>query len=1082
MKTVNTNTTGRFNVAKTTQEKNLGAIVSYMRDAVALTEMAGQLFDLSGNVIKPTGILDPVESFLAWGALGRWAKSAKTRPVWKDHSVASLVGLYASSVEAGTIVPSDSVKGLLELYKSSGEGLLTQALAKKHVAVPGVFDCQTYASIAGSRLKLRYLSQFKTPHRAARITGGKLTQSVVMIDKDTFSPKGLEMLSRVVVTYAESGVRQQYWNASTKSGLAPVTYRLNPNCAYIDPMSVHLLATLAGMEEGTMQARPGVHFGIELNNKGLMPKSPMTDPAYTGSVGITKGGAVRAGYALEMSNHSGWFEIRDGQVFSTEKAMHKAVARVLKLSVEDIVKDSVTLRDIFLVDGVVSGDPEPVLQALSTGVVWVQADTLIAEGQVRLVSPAHKLGLKGTLGPVAFISPDLEKRGIGLMSYGSAKAKGYGVKAMGLTKTQLETVILGESLILEGYMVSEVTCQVTNRFTVNEYRPASLETLVLDYADAHGILAQKALDAASKEDDVRTSSILLAKVKAKAAELGCGIPEALQVLEAEGVVKSKGIQTTWTATEFDVLASFHGYSKACEVVDDLLESPANKAKPQELKSVSDFICNAPVDESKVIRWSIEQVCQMAVVAAQEAGVSIGVLTSGAPSRAFLVNFVDLLYGVNEAKPEVNYVIIQGQAWDSEKSQFYYTECKLPVGKWLEGQTFKTSVFLENVVTSGFLSRLLPCLAFAAEVLAADDRRQPTPAQYGAVLRSIELEVEANICGKEVGRLNSRGSYHVLSVAPWAKAMHEVYAPNAGKFGKGNAIMVKHPVIFSESHAGCEVVSQYQFYKGLVADSLSEEKLNKLIKALGNTAFIHMDALLALENDADGDTIRLTWHKNTSLPMFQARPYQEGEATRQFHLAYREGERNFLGAGESATELKPVDLSTLAEACEAEAKGKDLVSQYTTGLQLFMQNYGGAAPKVEAYTDKVLVLGLFVQELAMNSIKHKTSNGKTAADWFFAKLPEEGVKQHANAAVDAYVAFVTKMECDARVCTRDFGMQLFWELHTARSAGRPAHVVAMSKDRTAQDVLKGSVKGVGLDLTVGGSMMNYIMGKGLSMAI
>lgn len=1087
------NVQGRFSVAKTAKEANRLAIIRFMGDAIQLATIGQHIVNLSNLDRKGrygyTGKMNNEESFLVAGALTKWFAKQESTQVFKSYGVVALLEMYMEKVNSGDI---SLEKGNLdlripELYSVYAEKALPFFVGLKQGKAQPAMNAskmQTYVHVMGSALTVRYLSKGEVANRVAVVTNGLVKEAEVVITAETFSDKGLQRLAQVVVSKG-NGQYGQFWTEGTKSIAAPRTYEIMGDAGWMPAMDVLVLSTLAKMDVGTLEARPGTHFGVALTEDGVAAVSPLKGKAYEGCFGVTKSKNILLGYANSFKQSESWLYVNEeGNLVTSEKVLSKAVARILKLDVSEIVKNQTRLNNLFLVTGVPAGNPEPVVRALCTGVIWTLADDLIRNGQQRVVSDASRLGLKGTLAPIAFISPDLEKRNIGLVGFGSAKAGAYGIKTMGLTKTQIQTVVLGEEVTLEGYMVEEVIVRATNFYSVNEYQPASIETLAASWAESAGVNLDKVLDKVAQDKATEEGSVFLASVKAYAKENGVGIPQALELMEEEGIIARKGDRTTFTSTEFDVLAVHYGWDKAIELVDELIDSPLNKNKGAEMNWMLDLVENRPLKEDRIIRWNIEQVAEMAVVACKMAGVSPSNLGSKAPNRSMLVNFVDMLYGVNEAKPNLDYVVIQGELIETVEDDYGNTteafvaeEVAIPVGKFLEGSTFKSSVFLESVVMSGFLTRLLPALTFATNVLAKEDGRLPTRKQYASVMRSLANEVEANICGKDLGRLKATGCYHVLSVAPWADALDVVYAPNAGRFGRdGSEVFItKHPVVMQDSHTAATLTTNREFFKGLVQDSLTDERLDLVLKALGNTVFVHPDMLLAVQNDSDGDTVRLTTHK-TCFEHFKANGYKpESNVISEFHKAYRESERELFGKDEKTGKEMEVNAKELLEACLQEGEGKDLVSKYTAGMQRFMQAFGGKEPKVKHYREKVIVLGLFVQELAMNAIKHKVHNGITAAEWFYAPLPreKEDIKAHVEAAMESYVAFMTSVGADA--LTLRFGEELFWELHRARAGVRPSHITALSKDRIGLEVEDTSIKGLGINLGTG-SVMDYIVAK------
>lgn len=221
-------------------------------------------------------------------------------------------------------------------------------------------------------------------------------------------------------------------------------------------------------------------------------------------------------------------------------------------------------------------------------------------------------------------------------------------------------------------------------------------------------------------------------------------------------------------------------------------------------------------------------------------------------------------------------------------------------------------------------------------------------------------------------------------------------------------------------------------------------------------------------------VRLTWHDNATLPLFEGRVLKEDYLTFKFHNKYWNDERGFQGKAEKQGE-NYFSRDELLKACQAERVGKDNVARYTSIMQRFSQVYGGG--KVNNYQEKLTVLGMWIQEFAMNTIKHTTLGKVPVSEIFYAFYEEDAFDDALKSALEAFAEFAK--EYDIKV-SEDFAKELFLEVQAVLSTPRTAVIMAMSRNRSARVCMDASLRGVGLSIDLNsGSIMDHIMYRFLS---
>lgn len=1094
--------TGRVVILKTTKESNRENVLRFLKDSAELAVIARATVNCykaykEGTANNSTPF-NRAEAGLIARALKVW---------WSSHrsvAIRNLIDQHAELVACGKI---SHEKGNLderivkadEHYRRSVLPVFTFLESEKVQ-----FDNQhgLFVRVCGSYIALKYLTRGKNNRWADLV--GRFNLDAVPLDlkltAEDFTGKGIGYLNRVLFKLGD-----RIYQYKDKVNVTSVASDFTFGLSYL---AAKMLLSLTTFNPQTMDVSKTMHFGAS-----LAPKVVRGRDGYTRSVnvlkamapwyllpqadwGVTNSGKLSEGYSEVLEYVDGWLEANPS-LPGTYKSLDdpsKTVARIEKLCKKSTFRNTITLNDMFIVNEVLEGDPKLVIDALCTGVIYLPAEQLTTFGQCRVVSEANKLGLKGTFSSIGFISRDMEKKGLGLLSFGSAKSNAFGIKATNAQPEELKTTFnqLGEDgvvrqvpMTLKGFFVEAVDVVVTNHYMIQQFMPTCLVTVLNSFAEAN----DKALDKVVEhfESDIDENEPFVDMVRSRAEEKGVKLADALVELEAEGAIKRKPAVTTWTPTEFDTMATYLNRDLVEKFINELVRNRLNKDKFEEYKILKDFLDGSGFDPNEVVHHTVGQVVDIVLKAMELSGVSLNVLKSKAPSRAFLVHLVDGLYGVVEEQPQAKYIVIT-----SPDGNYV----AIPTGRYFEGATFDSSVFLSSVVASGFISLMLPYLELATA--AAMDNRN-LPEIQNNVVSNLSNMLESNLLGKDMGRLNSAGGYYVLSIAPWATAKHDIYLPNTRTFGDKEVVVVtKHPAVFKESHAGAVVHNDRELFANLVGDSMSPEMLTDVLTALGNTAFCHPDMLLSLQNDSDGDLVRLTKHK-TKLPLFGAIVYDKAHVLNKFHLDYAEGERGFLGKGSKSPELKEViTKEQLLAGCEAGKKGKDGVAIYTANAQRFAQTFG-SNPNVERYADKMAILLSWVQMYAMNNIKHNgikegvskrdafDFSGMDVAALYYMRKPVEVTdelsgrwfKAHKDASIKAFMEFVSENGMDE---DEAFADSLFQEVRFVLAQERTTAVIAISRNRSALEVSENPLRGAGLVLnTKTGSLMDYliasVLGKG-----
>lgn len=1099
--------TGRVIVQKSEPHMNRDKLVRFLKDA---TDLAGVLSAVAkkedGKVVVSTNFLNDGEAIIVLKSLVDWWVDPKT------IKARELANRFNRAVKEGRLVAKEGttdgkilvamqefIAKVLPLWKELAEPKRGKLFTPRN----GV-----YAKTTGSQVVMTWTATGDNRWSAmANKLNMKGQPTRVMLDASTFKRDGMvSVLNKVVFQLKKDGPRLQYRDViGYQSSAFPFTVR-------VDFATALILLSLSGINLNTMAATESLHYGVQAQHKkdkdtgewsttlkGVSPFTLVPEVRW----GVTQGKNVLEGYAAEFREVAGWLIHRDytkpeglmtmsfeaqqlvadmsWQMASIE-APSKIVARINKLCKGLDENNQVTLENIFVVNEVLEGDKGLVEAAFGTGVIYVPHKTLAQYGQCRVVSEAKDLGLKGTFSSVAFLSQDLEKRGVTVLSFGSAKGNAFGIEQTearaDVIETSFQTIEMnGEEMVLvqnpvklAGFWLQELTVVATNQYLIQSYMPSCTSSVVNSWAEATGQSADKALAAL---DIYKDNPMFVKMVKDFSLESGLSVGKALKKLEEEGMVKEKSKTTTLTPTEFDTMATFLPHLQVKALINDLVKDKLNAKKKGEYQIIQDFLNGATPSNEDAIVHSMEEVFELAYACMLEHEQGLSVFKTKTPNRNFLVSLVNGLYKMVEDRPTAKYMVFH-----SPDGNYV----AIPTGKFFEGQTFESSAYLSNVVTNGFLSHMLPYLQFGVGQKVARPAERISMGVLCQTVQNLANLLESNLLGKDVGRLNAKGGYFVLSVAPWFKDnLYTVFAPSAEKFKKGSngsvAMVTKHPAIFWESHCGAVINSDRAVYKLLVGDSMTSEQLDEVLESLGNTAFCHPDMLFALQNDSDGDLVRLTWH-GVNLPLFEGKVLKDDYVLSKFHQKYKNGELSFLGKGTKPYAYTIVTQQDLYEGCLADPAGKQGVSMFTSYSQRFAQMFGFTMAK-EDYFKMQAFMGMWIQEFAMNTMKHKSKGDQKGnvdiAEVFYRKTPPKAeaswLKDLRKEALEVFRNF--EKEYGVPEQSEEFILNFFDKVREMLCDERSVAVTAMSRDRDVTEVDKESLRGAGFYPNPNASMMEYL---------
>lgn len=817
-----------------------------------------------------------------------------------------------------------------------------------------------------------------------------------------------------------------------------------------------------------------------------------------------------AGVSNRLQTVKYWLENVNGVPMSTESA-NKLAARIDKLAkalVMSIYGGEVGNKYQFGQTVCVTEwvkATEKAKSALSTGVYWCSMEDYRTVGAVRMTSSTLEGGLKATDAPVGLISKSLHNDGMGLVSFGSIKAGWNGLNEMlGGDAKSVEQVVtfdmMGEDVTAKVVVLPKLPSLITNWFSIQMYKPADQDKLNADAAALLGRDVEKVLIKSSliEQDDNFVNFIL-----AYCADKKLYLAEALRRLEEEGTIVRKPFTCEVTPTEFDIMALSHGKEKAREYMLNLIKSRLNEGKEKQMAMAKTFLTNQ-VDTSLVYTYA--QVVEMFYEATKplcvdgrvlSAGTTVSALCGGAPNRAALVRFVDMLYGVQgKACPE-DYIVIVDKVGGEQS-------VVIPTGKFFEGQTFKSNANMGAIVASGFLDKLRKYLKFGAEVLESAEtmygkKAVLTEQMALQFIDNVNNELESALFGKSLGKLKASGNYFVLGIAPWFTLIDQVHLPNLSRYAKGTeakAVGIKTPLWTLEAHAQFNVQDMRNYVVAL--GIFTEEEIEDFLFLSECVCYIHPMNALALQNDSDGDLYRLTFHKGFTLPKFSARVLKNTYAFKHFFQSYLIKEMAYANKASEAKELVALEggWDAVAEGSLQAYTGKKNVASYTSMFFRYMQAFQRQLEtNHDLYVFKADLLATWIQVFAMNTIKHTAGSVSIANKFYgYPEYPENATDDQKKAidakyrkeAIAMLVETLTATgKDDAYHLSADFTVadrgleaiagELYDEVRIVMAAGYCDAALLLTRDRSPKDCGEKSVLGTFDSLEIKGpSLLNEML--------
>lgn len=796
---------------------------------------------------------------------------------------------------------------------------------------------------------------------------GVFSQHTFVITSDTFYKNYREYVTRVLLI--QSDCLRQYRDPHVPA--SPINEVTRP----LSFFTALYMMKVASVDTKTLEAHPDNHVFIGVDRGRGFKASSIAVVKNWGIerfFGPSSPDLIGHGILRANRSYAGFAEWTGKGYKSFEKTANKIVARTSKL-VKDTKHQMVLPRVLVVVDCLKN---ELVKRALSTGQVLVPTSVSRVHGQVRAVSDANKGGFKCTTSPIALFDSLLDQQDIALASFGSIKAKGYGLASLlGIpTETYHQEIHKYVKLLnvrggaIKVVAVSNVTLNITNHYTIQQYRSTNRDELVNSLAQADKEIFSRAVARASEihEDNVLVDYIIELRDTVFKGDL----MDTIVALLKAGEIKNKGHKVKVTSSEFGILSTTHGTDVAKRWLDSLLKENTNSKKVgQVYRAVTIITHSFEKDAARIKRMSPMQF-GLDMYNIFKANAAEFTVPSFAP-RNLLVDLA--LYFSSE---DSNYVWL-------EVGDVY-----LPLGLDMYGDFAENSTIYEGKVQiTGFLGNLLKQLSYLLKFV---DEHGVRAANYTKVFETfvsnMQGELQAYFLGKKAGKLEARGNTGVLASAWWLdeKDMATVYSLSK-KYHKGienaQAVLVKHPELFREAITGVECKG---FFPRKLTKRLTQEQYRVISFAFESTIFIPEIMALALQNDADGDLVRITYHDDFELRPFSADVLKESEITYEFHKKYYEAERAFTDGALNPIKWTEFSNENIMEGIYAASKAKEGVGTYTALAQRIerFSSMLGMDKHCPRYVATHLLFNTMVQYFSMNAIKHKAGDAKEVLPDYF----------------------------------------------------------------------------------------------------
>lgn len=618
----------------------------------------------------------------------------------------------------------------------------------------------------------------------------------------------------------------------------------------------------------------------------------------------------------------------------------------------------ITLNNVvFLKDA-----PEGMNDRFNTGCLYLSEQDLLKLGVCRMTSNIQNGMLKGATSLATLIDPVKGKDHTYLCS-SSYKGGLVGIMNILGCSYNLEQEIsvpdnIWEEITVDGVKTLAVTASIqvciTNPYTLHSYTLSKTE---LDE------------DLDIGELDIESVEKLTEEYEAEYKEGGSETPLAFEMLESaldrdltiaqvieeykQYGLRSKKPLTSIVSSDLESVRNAYGKEEAEKMIKSLLVSNLNKASKKR-RYAFDIINNQFDVVNTISMFDIVSKFQKLKELYSVAGTEFN-----SCNRNFLLLFVEAL-GANRT----------GRGW--VKIEHEGQSVHLPIGNALYGDLMTTSHTLDKVVVTGILPAVLKEMNNLLNI-AIKIKGDLPESIVNAFFSSLELEVQWSFINKDLGRMKTKGKYFVALPGHWLKNKHDVCLPGRDKYVpkktkqksvKGN--IGKQPIIFHGSFCGCRVFKDLPF-------AISEE----LRQVLSCVVFVHPEYLLELQNDADGDLIRISFDSHI-LPFYDSKVLEQ--EAKNFFSAYIEKEKDFVVG--NTQKMKKWSAKDLQISIADAVISKERVGSYTDRMHIIATHIDTLVPQLGEEQRRMIVrfYGILIQECAMNAIKHNSNgNGLTVAD-------------------------------------------------------------------------------------------------------
>lgn len=810
----------------------------------------------------------------------------------------------------------------------------------------------------------------------------------INITSENFSNEHLYAMTRIV--FIKGNQVAKYKNANGATELDHIAKDMSL-------FNVIYLINVLRIDMKTLLNSPINTIIVEVDNKNVpkistRPTKAIIESGLSNFFGPSNPDTIVKGIMKLNKSYEGFgenFVVNGQSYYRSFESVSKLVARTMKLEKES--NHHMVLSKVYVVTNAMGN--EKAIKALSTGTVHVPTKVLETHGQVRAVSSADRGGFKCTLGPVALMNKHWDKEGISLASFGSMKAEGYGLaRLLGISVDEYHNEISKHTKVVklwgkpvEVVEVRNVVLDITTHYTVNMFESTNRNKLVMSLEEANANVLQRAEERAStiKEDSVFVDYVL----SQRDTMFDGSLMNTIKALLKNGTIRAKNKKVSVTPSEFDILATTHGPQKSQEWLDSLLaENIDDSKKRKEMFIASRIASGTQYKDTKYIREvSAEWFFRELTLIMKANNISANSKVPSFASRNFLVDVATRLF--SDTNPDGSKAL-----W--VKIVNNNGEVYLPTGDFMYGNFAENSTIYEHKVqVTGFLSGFFKVATYVTEFVSQNSvdelaNNYKFKNIFVRFILNVTNELQGYALGKKVGKLKATGLSAVLSVAWWSNAIDSVVYLGKHRFNTKDKqpVLVKHPELFMESITGVNV-------KGMlpktIAKGLDKDTLKVLSFAFQNTVFVSEEIALSLQNDADGDLVRLTWHKDFTLDNFKNLVTNNTWFANKFHVNYIAKERDFTKGCKDKIVFKTYTSVEVLEAVEKASKSKEGVASYTSLAQRFARF--ADLRNVDRTNDKVrythLLLNTAVQIFSMNEIKQASNNAKgqkNLMDYFLLK--------------------------------------------------------------------------------------------------